>query len=112
LSEIAIAEDVDIPYLGPRAFVLVGRFDSRPESLSSTQRKVRVPDKFPSKGHDIGAALRDNLLRLLRLCDQADSTNGSVRKSFLDSLSKLNLEAIVNRAHWCVCAKHGPDSQA
>jgi hypothetical protein len=105
-------EDADISHLGPRAFVLIGRFDSHSESLSGSQREVWVLENCPGEAHDIGAALRNNLLRLLSLGDQASDTDDSVRKGLLDSLGKVNLEAIVSESNRCVYAEHGPDSRA
>jgi hypothetical protein len=102
LSVTSTDEDADISHLRPRAFVLIGRFDSHSESLSSSQREVFVLENCPGEAHDIGAALRDNLLRLLSLGDQASDTDDSVWKGLLDSLGQMNLEATVSDANWCV----------
>jgi hypothetical protein len=52
-----------------RSRVLLGPLQADPKFRGSEQRPIRLTQRLTRKQNDVGIAVRDNLLGLLRICD-------------------------------------------
>src|SRR5512143_2372943 len=76
----------------PGALILHGRRDRRAEFLCRAAREVRIAQQFARHDDEVGVAVVEDLLRLLRLGDQADCAGCDLRFA-TDARGERNLVA-------------------